>query len=140
MSEEFKIIEVKEFIIERLSKRKAIDSNVDIKKATNSIIDYDEEFIAYVDFNMLDYCNDEEVDYIIDKTGYEYEFIELVLWQKYIYEMNEGLWEYDVESCIKCNGDNLKFKEVEGVDFADKIVCEKCNCEMIIGKNGLEIL
>lgn len=35
MSEEFKIIEVKEFIIERLSKRKAIDSNVDIKKATN---------------------------------------------------------------------------------------------------------
>jgi len=102
------------------------------------VIDYDENFIAHMNTHIQDYSNDEEIDYIINKTGYKYEFIELVLWQKYVYEMEQGLWEYDAEPCVNCGSYDLQYREVEEIDFVDKIVCEECGYEMVIGENGLE--
>jgi hypothetical protein len=139
MSGEFKAIEAKKFITKRMSQRRDVESKIDIKKAVNDIIDYDEDFIAYKDLHLQDYSNDEEIDYILDNTVYKYEFVELVLWQKYIYEMNEGLWEYNVEPCINCASSGLRFREIDGIDFADKIICEECGCEMVNCGNGLEL-
>ncbi|PLX13902.1 MAG: hypothetical protein C0594_00680 [Marinilabiliales bacterium] len=73
----------------------------------------------------------------INKTGYEYGLIELLLWQKCCYEI-QGLWEYDAEYCIKCNSSKLLLKKVEGVDFVDKVICQECGYEMTIGERGLE--
>jgi hypothetical protein len=139
MDGEFKLIEAKKFITERMNQRKDLNSKIDIKKAVNDIIDYDEDFITYKDLHLEGFSNDEEIGYIVDKTLYKYEFVELVLWQKYIYEMNQGLWEYDVQPCIDCGSSDLRFREVNGIDFADKIVCEECGCEMVIGDSGLEL-
>ena len=134
----FKEDGVIKFIIERMNQRNDIDPKINIRKAVNDVIRYDEKFITNMDIDMQDYSNDDEIDYIIKKTGFKYELIELILWQKYIDEMNQGRWEYDVEPCIKCGSYNLRLREIEDVDFADKIRCEQCGYEMVIGENGLE--
>jgi len=137
LSGQLNSIDVKNFITDRMRKRKDINSELDIVKAVNEVIDFDEEFIDLME-NTIGYSGDDEIGYIISKTGYEFEFVELLLWQKCCYEMMQGFWEYDAGDCIKCNSSKLLLKEVENVDFADKVVCQECGYEMIIGDDGLE--
>jgi hypothetical protein len=36
--------------------------------------------------------------------------------------MKQGLWEYDVQPCIDCGSSDLRFREVNGIDFAESYV------------------
>lgn len=84
------------------------------------------------------YSNDDEIEFIQKKTGFDMKFINFLLWQKYCYEMELGLWEYDIEKCIFCGDGPLLFKEISNKEFAEKIVCKNFSCEMVIGEDGLE--
>jgi hypothetical protein len=129
---------MKNFVIERMKRRKDFNSGLDMVKTVNEVVDFDEDFMALMDRTASSYSNDDEISYIINKTGYKYELIELILWQKYCYEMIHGLWRYDDEDCLSCGGSELLLKEIEDVDFAEKVVCQECGYEMIIGDRLLE--
>ena len=138
MSDDLDIKDMKSFVIERMRKRKDFTSELDIVKAVNEVIDCDEEYIGLMIKNALNYSNDDEINNIINKTVYGFKFVEILLWQKYCYEMIQGLWEYDDENCRNCNSSKLLLKEVEDVDFAEKVVCQECGYEMIMDDRGIE--
>lgn len=130
-------IDMKNFIIERMTRRIDTSCKLDIAKAVSEVIEFDNEFFELMK-NGTGYSTDDEIGYITSKTGYETEFVKLLLWQKLCYKMMQGLWEYDSEVCLKCNNSRLLLKEVEDVDFAVKVVCQKCGYEKIIGNSELE--
>ncbi len=137
-SEDFEIDEeevkkLKEYITGRLEKRKELPGfgkNITLNKVVSEIIDADEVFTARMIAGGMDYSNDEEYDFISDKTGYSVELIETILWQKYCYEMENDYWEYNGK-CSKCGSSRLFIKEVPGVDFADKVFCKDCGTEFV---------
>ena len=137
MSEELNINEMKSFIVERMVTRENFDFNIDIVKAVEEVIDHYEEFINQMHKTDAVYTNDDEMSHIVNKTGYKTEFIDRILWQKYCYEMKQGIWEYNAEECIKCKGSKMLLKEVEDTEFADKVVCQECGYEMVFGDKGL---
>ena len=66
---------------------------------------------------------------IAERTGYSFELVEFILWQRYCYEMENDYWTYDREKCNKCGSSELYLKEVPNVDFADQVICKKCGTE-----------
>jgi len=66
---------------------------------------------------------------IAERTGYSFELVEFILWQRYCYEMENDYWTYDREKCSKCGSSELYLKEVPNVDFADQVICKKCGTE-----------
>jgi len=90
MREDININEMKSFIVELMVKRVNIASNIDIVKAVDEVIDHDEQFINQMLKTDTFYTNDDEISHIVNKTGYETEFIDRILWQKYCYEMKRG--------------------------------------------------
>lgn len=61
----------------------------------SDIIDADKDFLKK---EKPYYSNDEEIGYIIQNTGYSFNFIEKVLWERYCFEMiigPEGLEKYN---------------------------------------------
>lgn len=77
------------------------------------------------------YSNDDEYDFISSKTGYSTNIVELILWQRYCYEMENDFWEYPEAECGKCGREALYLKEVENIDFADQIICKNCGEQFI---------
>ena len=130
--------EMKEFITDRLENRidiftKSENASVIIDK----VINLDEEFL---DMKLPVFSNDDEIKYIQNHTGYDYELIEEILWERYCFEMKNDYWEYDADYCINCGGDSLYFKEIPDKERGEKIVCKNCNFEMKICKDGLKPL
>ncbi len=91
----------------------------------------DEVFISKMDAQRISYSNDDEYDFISNKTGYSTEVIEFILWQRYCYEMENYYWQYDEGKCRKCGSTELYIKEVPNEDFTDQIICKKCDTEFI---------
>ncbi|MBW9158743.1 hypothetical protein [Clostridium tagluense] len=81
-------------------------------------------------FNLDEIDIDEEVDFISKRTGYSEKLIEIILWQKCCYEMENDYWEYEGK-CIKCGNSKLYIKEVHNVDFSDQVICKECETEFI---------
>jgi len=130
--------EMKEFITDRLENRidifpKSENASVIIEK----VINLDEEFL---DMELSVFSNDDEIKYIQEHTGYDYELIEEILWERYCFEMKNDCWKYDAEYCINCGEDSLYFKEIPDKDRGEKIVCKNCNFEMKITEDGLKPL
>lgn len=134
-ADDTEIKEIKEFILGRLEKRKDLpdfQQEMNINNVVKKIIEADEVFISKMDAQFKDHSNDDEYDFISDKTGYSIELIQLILWQKRCYEMDKDYWTYDNGNCSKCGGSELYVKEVANEDFADKIICKTCGTEYII--------
>ncbi|HOJ11790.1 MAG TPA: DUF6155 family protein [Clostridiales bacterium] len=124
----------KTYISSRLEKRKnlpGIDgSKLNIEEITSRVIDADEIFLDKMDKQGRSYSNDEEYDFIVKKTGFATELIELILWQRYCYEMENDFWQYTEGECKKCGNNKLYLKEVPGEDYADRVVCKECGTEL----------
>lgn len=124
---------IKTYIIGKLEKRKDLPSfgkNITLEHVVSEIVDSDEVFIARMDARSMDYSNDEEIDFIQNRTGYSEELMEIILWQKCCYEMENDYWEYEGE-CSKCGSNRLYIKEVPNEDFSDQVICKECGTEFI---------
>lgn len=131
--DEEEVKNIKEYILRRLEKRKDLTrfgNNITLGEVVSEIVDADEVFIARMDARSMDYSNDEEFDFISNRTGYSEELIEIILWQKCCYEMENNYWEYEGK-CSKCGNSKLYIKEVHNVDFADQVICKMCGTEFI---------
>lgn len=104
---------------------------MDINKVVSEIMDADEVFLSKMEAKGGSYSNDDEYDFISEKTGYTIEIIELILWQRYCYEMENDYWQYDQGKCSKCGSSKLYIKEVPNEDFADQVICKICGTEFI---------
>ncbi|MCB2312072.1 DUF6155 family protein [Clostridium tagluense] len=131
--DEEEVKNIKKYIFGRLEKRKDLASfgkNIALGEVVSEIVDADEVFIIRMDARCMDYSNDEEVDFISKRTGYSEKLIEIILWQKCCYEMENDYWEYEGK-CIKCGNSKLYIKEVHNVDFSDQVICKECETEFI---------
>lgn len=139
---EFNLDEAKRFISLRMTNRKE-EYNIRqlaIEDAVSQAIDADEEFLNTVFENNYCYSNDDQMENIQAKTGFDMNFIDLLLWYRHCYEMYLDMWIDDSEECIECRKGVLVYKEVEGELFMEKLVCKNCKAEMVRGENGLELL
>lgn len=128
------LTQIKEYILNRLERRNNIpnfDKKRDINKVVSEIMDADELFLSKMEAKGGNYSNDDENDFISEKTGYSIEIIELILWQRYCYEMENDYWQYDQGKCSKCGSSKLYIKEVPNEDFADQVICKICGTEFI---------
>jgi len=127
-----KTIKLKEYIINRLKRRSALPEfagEISLEEGTISkIIEADEVFLNKMDKQRKDYSNDEETEYISEKTDLEGQLVEFILWQKYCFEMENDYWQYG-GTCKKCGSDKLYFKETPNEDFVERIVCKVCGME-----------
>ena len=124
---------IKTYIVARLEKRKDLPSfgkNIALGEVVSEIVDADEVFLSRMDARSMNYSNDEEFDFIQKRTCYSEELIEIILWQKCCYEMENDYWEYEGK-CSRCGSDKLYTKEVPNVDFADQVICKECGTEFI---------
>ena len=124
---------IKTYIVGRLEERKdfhSFDKNITLDQVVSEIIDSDEVFISRMDARCMNYSNNEEFDFIQKRTGYSLELIEIILWQKCCYEMENDYWEFEGE-CGKCGSDKLYIKEAPNEDFSDKVICKECGAEFI---------
>lgn len=131
-SENKELIQIKEYIADRIGKRNDLpdfDKKININTIISEIIDADEAFILRMDEQGENYSNDDEYDFISEKTGYPVEIIELILWQKYCYEMENDYWQYDEGKCSKCGSSELYIREVPNEDFEDQVICKICGTE-----------
>lgn len=126
------LINIKQYISNRLKSRNGIpkfNKEKSLDEAINDIIAFDEVFLSKIE--TQGFSNDDEHNFISERTGYTFELIELILWQKYCYEMENDYWTYDRGQCSKCGSSELYFKEVPNEDFEDKVICKKCGSEFI---------
>jgi len=128
------LIQIKKYIADRTGKRNDLpdfDKKVSVNMIISEIIDADEVFILRMDEQGENYSNYDEYDFISEKTGYSEEIIELILWQKYCYEMEHDYWQYDEGKCSKCGSSELYIREVPNEDFEDQVICKICGTEFI---------
>ncbi|MFW6281657.1 MAG: hypothetical protein ACOC1O_02530 [bacterium] len=139
MPTDSEIKEMKQFITVRMINEEGLNypDNEELPDIIDKIIDLNEEFL---DMKHFAFSKDDEIKYIQEKTEYDFQFIDKVLWERYCYEMKNDFWEYNIDYCIKCRKGPLFFKEIPDVDRGEKIVCKNCQYEMKIGKDGLEPL
>ncbi|WP_028309586.1 IS1096 element passenger TnpR family protein [Desulfitibacter alkalitolerans] len=138
---EYDSIEAKQYITRRMGGRpETEDLSMNLAEAVSQAIDCAEDFFEKMDNEQRSYSSDDELEYIMEKTGLGQGFLELLLWYKMCYEMELDIWEH-VENCLTCGGGPLYEKEIPGEDFTSKIVCRECGEEMISGEYGdLELL
>lgn len=123
------------YIISRLASRQEgnIIENLDLAEAVRQSIDAAGEFLEIMDnSNQVGYSTDDEMEYIIKKTGLNSSFVELLIWYKMCYEMELDMYQYVGESCLECGGSQLFEKEIPMEDYGTKIVCRECGTEMVI--------
>lgn len=137
MPSDSEIKEMKQFITDRLINKEGLNypNSEQLPDIVDNVIDLNEEFL---DKQHTSFSNDDEIRYIQDKTGYDFQFIDKLLWERYCYEMKNDYWEYNIDYCIKCGEGPLYFKEIPDIERGEKIVCKNCKYEMKIGRDGLE--
>ena len=125
---------IKEYISNRLRERKDIpdlNNEKSIDEVISYVIDSDEIFLSKMESQGFSFSSDDEYDFIQERTGYSFELVEFILWQRYCYEMENDYWTYDRDKCRKCGSSELYLKEVPNVDFVDKVICKMCGTEFI---------
>jgi hypothetical protein len=130
--DEKELTQIKEYITDRLKQRNNLpdfDENMNIINTVSEIINADEVFLSKMDVQFRGYSNDDEYDFILNKTAYSILLIELILWQKCCYEMDNDYWEYSQGECSKCGSSELYTREVLNKDFQKQIICKKCGTE-----------
>ena len=71
-------------------------------RSFQGVINVDEVFLNKMDNQHRSYSNDEEIDFIKKNTDIDYQLTELILWQRYCYEMENDYWEYTEGECENC--------------------------------------
>lgn len=111
--------------IPNLNKEKGIDEVI------SDVIDSDEIFLSKMDLQGFGFSSDDEYNFISERTGYSFELVEFILWQRYCYEMENDYWTYNRGKCSKGGSSELYLKEVPNEDFADRVLCKRCGTEYI---------
>jgi len=70
-----------------------------------NIVEADEIFLNKMDKQHKSYSDDEEYNYISEKTGIDMHLVELILWQRCCFEMENDYWQFDGK-CSKCGSTN----------------------------------
>jgi hypothetical protein len=133
-SDENELGKIKEYITDRLKLRDNLpdfDNNMNMIRMVNEIINTDEVFLLKMDAQFSGYSNDDEYDFILSKTAYSIELIELILWQRNCYEMDNDNWQYSEGKCSKCGSSDLYVREVPNEDFESQVICKMCGTEFI---------
>ena len=76
------------------------EKNID--EVISAVIDSDEIFLSKMDLQGFGFSNDDEYNYISERTGYSFELVEFICWQRHCYEMENDYWAYDTDKCSKC--------------------------------------
>ena len=107
--------------------KEAHENKLDIRELVSDIIIHQERFIEKTDEELLAYSNDDEYEYIAEKTGYTIEVIELVLWFYECWLMKMGNVKL-LEECRVCGNDELLIREDEDIGdiYATIVQCGKC--------------
>ena len=132
--DENKLTQIKEYITDRLKQRNNLpnfDNKMNVIETVSEIINADEVFLTRMDAQFRNYSNDDEYDFISNKTAYSIELIELILWQRCCYEMDNDYWEYTNGKCSKCGSSELYTREGPSEDFQDQVICKRCGTEFI---------
>ncbi len=122
--------EMENYITKRLENRTEVTKGltVDLEVAVSQSVDFAEELIDKMLEEQNGYSDDDVIEYIMQKTGLEQEFLDLFYWYRLCYEMEHDMWEH-VGDCLDCGGGPLFRREIVGEDYALKIVCQKCGKE-----------
>ncbi|WP_435788770.1 DUF6155 family protein [Clostridium sp.] len=133
-SDENELKKIKEYIADRLKLRNNLpdfDNNMKKIKMIDEIINTDEVFLSKMDAQFSSYSNDDEYDFVSNKTSYSIELIELILWQKNCYGMCNNYFEYSEGKCSKCGSSELYVREVPNEDFVSQVICKMCGTEFM---------
>lgn len=124
---------IKEYISSRLVRRTDISGLVGkpVNDFVAKVIDVDKVFLNKMDEQHRSYSNDEEIKFIMERTDLDFQTVELILWQRNCYEMENDYWKYTEGECKKCGSGELFLREVPDEDYADMIVCKECGTEFI---------
>lgn len=69
-------------------------SKLNIEEIISRVIDANEIFLDKMDKQCRRCSNDKEYNFIAKKTGFNTELIELILWKRCCYEMENDYWQY----------------------------------------------
>ena len=105
--------------------RKISDGKLSIRDFINNIIVFSEEFLDLEENKNIIPMADDELFYIVDKTGYSTEIIQLVLWYKECYLMETDCCVINGK-CPECGFDELFIREVKGSLYESYIECGNC--------------
>jgi len=92
------------------------------------------------DPDIMGYSGDDEIDYIVDRTRLNWNFVEWILWYRECYSMKNNMFYFEHENCIKCGSNNLRKKEWHDDIMSDKVVCLDCGTKMLNDYDGLVLL
>ena len=131
---------IKGYISSRLVRRTDIPGLVGkpVNDLVAKVIDADEVFLNKMDEQHRSYSNDEEIKFIMNRIDLDFQTIELILWQRYCYEMENDYWQYTEGMCKKCGSNKLYLREVPGEDYADRVLCKECGTEFSREQAGME--
>ena len=118
--------EIKEYISARLKNRNNLpkfDVKLSIDSIICNIVEADEIFLNKMDKQHKSYSDDEEYNYISEKTGIDMHLVELILWQRFCFEMENNYWQFEGK-CSKCGSNKLYIKEIPNEDFVDMVECK----------------
>jgi len=99
---------------------------LDINIFVSNIICFHEEFLDKIETeNIFMYSNDDEHNYIAERTNYSTKMIELVLWFDECFQMKMDCNTYEA-NCKQCGCGELYIREEEGELFSTYIECASC--------------
>lgn len=122
---------IKGYISSRLVRRTDIPglAGKPVNDLVAKVIDADEVFLNKMDEQHRSYSNDEEIKFIMKRIDLDFQTIELILWQRCCYEMENDYWQYTEGMCKKCGSNKLYLREVPGEDYTDRVLCKECGAE-----------
>jgi hypothetical protein len=97
---------------------------LDLHHFVSTIVQLHDQILEEPAFAQI-YSDDDEQNYIAEKTSFSKEMIALVLWFIECYQMKTDCSEYS-GLCPKCGGDKLYLREEEGDLFGCYIECATC--------------
>ena len=131
------INETVDYIMERVKSDNSIshylkrnpDIRLDINDFIKTILIISEEFLDFADGKYEIQIAEDEMFYVVDKTGYSADIVRLVLWYKECYLMEIDCCMIN-GNCPECGFDELYVRETEGKLFETFIECGKCKKKM----------
>jgi len=100
-----------------------LEDKISLEKLISEITDI---YIDFLETDIVSYSNDDIVDYVVERTGYSFDIIELILWFEECYSMNNNLITcmLDCPNCGDVGG--LHPKEIDGEPYNTNLQCPKC--------------
>ena len=127
---------VTDYIVERATNEGSVllyfkqnyGDKLEIHEFIYNIVSLSEDFFEYSQNNNDVFTNEDEYEYIAEKSGVSSDFIALIIWFKECYMMSTDCITY-VGECLECGHKELFLRETEGVLYESHIECAGCGKE-----------